>query len=364
MFFSPSQWFSHTESLVAVDISQSSIKALKMSWQEGRWHIEHMGRLALAEDVFDGFVVRDETLLATSIRELFSNLSIKDTRVAIALPDNSVISKMIQVSQGLEDNEIEELIQLEAEKYVPIALDDLCFDFQTVPGESRSDLSNVWLVATRKENIDSRVRAFEMAQLEVKVVELESNVLLKALSYLKLTDQNIMVLDVGAYSTKQYVFEHGRLIYMNEDEFGGRQLTYLAASFYDMTPESFLKLMSSQQLPQDFDQEIYQPFLKSSTQQILRMIDNFIATKKVDSLDGVYLLGGTSGLVGLLEALQHQVLSSDKSDLAIDLLNPFSQTQVVDQDIQPYRHHQLSVWAGLFGLAIRPYQIPGLLKLS
>lgn len=256
---------------------------------------------------------------------------------------------------------------LESDKYIPFPIEEVNFDFQVLDvSEKTQGLVDVLLVATRKENVHTRVHAFEMAKLSVKVIDVESNLIQRVLGFLMEMDEKLalmetkpmsMFIDIGAFSIKQYVFEGERLIYVHDDEFGGRQLTDMAASHYGMTQQAFLSLMQNDQMPTDFNEEVFKPYLLTAATQVKRMLDYFFSVTHYSTIDQLYLIGGVSALPGLIDKIKEQV------SFDTQLLNPFQYMDFANESQKELFMKQASVWVGISGLAMRQYINPGWLKL-
>jgi type IV pilus assembly protein PilM len=76
---------------------------------------------------------------------------------------------------GLSDKEMEEQIELEADQYIPYSLDEVNIDF-AIQGETddKPDMVDVLLAASRRENVEDRVAALEMAGLKPVIVDVEA----------------------------------------------------------------------------------------------------------------------------------------------------------------------------------------------
>ena len=101
--------------------------------------------------------------------------SCKTDGCAIAVPASAAISKMITMPSGLNDQELESQVQLEADQYIPYALDEVELDFEVLgPTEGNPDSVDVLLAASRSENVDMRTMAIEIAGIDTKIVDIES----------------------------------------------------------------------------------------------------------------------------------------------------------------------------------------------
>ena len=73
--------------------------------------------------------IQEPDIVADQIRQLFKKFSIKESNVAISIGGYSVIVKKINV-QTMEEEELQETINLEAEQYIPFDISDVNLDFQ------------------------------------------------------------------------------------------------------------------------------------------------------------------------------------------------------------------------------------------
>ena len=80
-----------------------------------------------------------------------------------------VIHKIIEMDADMSDEEREVQIRMDAEQYIPFPLDEVSLDFEVLPDRlANPNRVNVLLVATRTENVDTRVEVLELAGLVAK----------------------------------------------------------------------------------------------------------------------------------------------------------------------------------------------------
>ncbi|MED5659212.1 pilus assembly protein PilM, partial [Enterobacter hormaechei] len=83
----------------------------------------------------------------------------------------------------MTDDEREVQIRMDAEQYIPFPLDEVSLDFEVLADRlANPNRVNVLLVATRTENVDSRVEVLELAGLKAKIAEVESYAMERAFS--------------------------------------------------------------------------------------------------------------------------------------------------------------------------------------
>jgi type IV pilus assembly protein PilM len=93
----------------------------------------------------------------------------------LALPTAAVITKKITLPASLREQDMEVQVESEANQYIPFALEEVNLDFQVVgPAPSSPDDVEVLLAASRKEKVEDRVAAAELAELKPVVMDVES----------------------------------------------------------------------------------------------------------------------------------------------------------------------------------------------
>ena len=128
-------------SLIGLDVSSSSVKMVELASDgKGGYRVERYAIEVLPRDVVsDGNIVNLEAA-AESVRRAWKKLATSTRHVAIALPASHVITKKIIVAAGQREEELELLVESEANQYIPFALDEVNLDFQVVgPAPSSPD---------------------------------------------------------------------------------------------------------------------------------------------------------------------------------------------------------------------------------
>jgi type IV pilus assembly protein PilM len=93
----------------------------------------------------------------------------------MALPTAAVITKKITLPANLREQDMEVQVESEANQYIPFALEEVNLDFQVIgPAPSSPDDVEVLLAASRKEKVEDRVAAAELALLKPVVMDVEA----------------------------------------------------------------------------------------------------------------------------------------------------------------------------------------------
>lgn len=311
-------------SILGIDISSTSVKILEISVNNVEYCVEGYGSAILPENAVEGNVIKDVDAVASSIKKLVSTSHFSSKQVACAVPDSSAISKIIQISSGLNEQEIEELVVSEADKYIPYPIDEINIDFNIVgPSTKNSAMLDVLIVASRAENVSNRIEVITRAGLEPKIVDVESYAVERAAQLLTSElpaggeKKNIAIIDIGAIYTHLFVLHGMRIIFSREEEFGGKQLIDSAVQRYNIQPGEALLGIEQGTLPPDYAEEVLQPFNELILLQVKRALQFFFSTSHHTFVDHIVLAGGVAKQPGIAQLLQEHI------NIPTSVANPF-----------------------------------------
>ena len=123
------------QSLVGIDISSAAVKLLEFSKSGSRYKVENYGVAPLPQDVVVDRNIADINVLSEALKAVVKQSGTKVKNAAVAVAGSSVITKVISMPADLNDKEMEEQIEIEADQYIPYSLDEVNLDF-TVQGET------------------------------------------------------------------------------------------------------------------------------------------------------------------------------------------------------------------------------------
>ncbi len=312
------------KAVLGVDISSTSIKLIEIVEQNGRFQVEAYASEALSENAVVEQAINDEESVGESIKKAITRSRSNVKKASVAVAGSAVITKVIQMSEGLSSDEMENQIRIEADQYIPYPLEEVAMDFEEQgPVEGNDGQVNVLLAACRKETVELREDAIEIAGLESSVVDIEAFCVERAYQLIEpqLEGENldtVAIIDIGATMTTLNVLHKGATIYTREQMFGGRQLTEEIQRRYGISAQEAMKAKLEGGLPDDYDSEILEPFKESVVQQVSRSLQFFYSSSQFNDVDYVILAGGTSSLEGL------SLLVQEKIGTPAIIANPFA----------------------------------------
>lgn len=310
-------------SVLGIDISSGSIKVIELSGRNGVHCVEGYGCTALPPDAVDGHEIKDVGAVADCIRQLLSKERMSSKFASIALPDSAVISKVLQVSDGLDQQEIEEFILMEADKHIPYPIDEINMDFELVGRSAKNpSMNDVLLVASRSENVNSRVEAATKAGLTVKSVDVESFAIERTISLLTKElpadkqDTVVAVIDINEEFANLFVLSDMKLVYTREDEFGTKQLINDIINQYGVSMDEASQIRSGKTRPDDYEEKIVNPFVETLIVYVKRSLQFFFSTSHHAAIDYIFLAGGVSSISNLAMRVQ------EGTDIPTKIANP------------------------------------------
>ncbi|KTD50642.1 Tfp pilus assembly protein, ATPase PilM [Legionella quinlivanii] len=317
------------QSLLGIDISSTSIKIIEISGSGQQHCVNGYASKLLPLNAVEGNTVKDIDAIAYSIKQMISSENLTSKNAVLAVPDSAVISKTIQINEGLNDSEMEEFITMEAEKYIPYPVNEVNLDFEVIgPAAKNASLLDVLIVASRSENVNSRVEAVKRAGLEVLVVDVESFAVERTAQLVTRAlpaqgkDKVIAIIDIGALYSHFFVLHGMKMIFTREEEFGGKQLIDATSMHYGVSFHEAMKMNSNGSMPADYAEHILNPFREMLQVQIKRALQFFFSTSHYGFIDHILLAGGVAKLTGLAEKLE------ESTGIPVSIANPFEQIEI------------------------------------
>ncbi len=319
------------QNVLGLDISSSSVKLLELSRSGNRFRVESYAVASLPPNAVVEKNINDVEGVGDAIANVLGQAKSKNKNVAIAVSGSAVITKVIEMEAGLTEDQTETQITVEADQYIPYPLDEVALDFEVLgPSERDSELVEVLLAACRKENVELRTDAADYAELVTKIVDVEAYSMERAFSLIQNQmdyDANhvVAIVDIGATMTTLSVLVDGVTVYTREQLFGGKQLTEEIQRRYGLSFEEAGVAKKQGGLPEDYEQEVLEPFKEAVVQQVTRSLQFFFSSSQYNEVDYIVLAGGVAAMPDLTELVQ------EKLGMPTLTANPFANMSVASK---------------------------------
>lgn len=335
-------------SVVGIDIGTSSIKVVQLRKRRGVAVLETYGELSLAQ--YAGSEIGQATNLpapkiAEAVTDLMREANVTTQKAGISIPFSSSLISLVSMP-ALDKDKLASMIPLEARKYIPVPISEVMLDWFIVPSEEKSSVATslnenenkepankslktieVLLVAIHNRTLNKYNQIVKATGLDVGFFEIEIFSAIRAVVEQSITP--VMVLDMGASSTKLYVVEYGVVKASHVISGGSQDITQTISRSLSIS------LSKAEEVKQDFG--VSQEPLNtdenatSSKEIITRNLDRiFRESNKVllqyqqkhnKNIDKVVLTGGGATMKGLLP------LAGNHFDADVSLSNPFAKVE-------------------------------------
>lgn len=226
--------------MIGVDIGSSSLKVVQLRKQGGKAVLETYGELALGP--YGGSEVGQATNLSAeqiteTLKDLLREAKVTSASAGVSIPFARSLLTLVTLPYRKDPAEQKTVIELEARKYIPLPISEVQLDWFIVPrpdqpqfvaGETQSAQAgpqtvDVLLVAVHNDELALLQSVVSGAGLSASFYEIEIFSTIRAV--VDEPVKPVMVLDVGAASTKTYVIEHGVVAASHAISTGSQDIT-------------------------------------------------------------------------------------------------------------------------------------------
>ncbi len=318
---------------LGLDLGSNTIKLVELSGTEEAVEVKKVGRALLPNGAIVDGSIKEREAVVSSLNNLIENIKPSVRHVATSIAGYSVIVKRITVNYQ-DEKEIEDNIEIEAEKYVPFEIDEVYVDFYVLR-EATDERPNcdIFLVAAKREIVDEYAGIIQEVGLVPSVIDVDAfslgNSFEGAFGQL---NESVALIDIGASKTNMNVVSRGNSIFTRDMAIGGKQLTESIEEATGLSPEDAEKVKISGAKDKALEKEIRSicdEICSVWVDEIKKAVDFCKANSEPDDHPThIFLSGGTARLPGFSNFMH------EKLEIPVSLMNPFKQFSF-SKDINP-----------------------------
>lgn len=214
----------HQVSYLGVDIGSSGIKMVELMSVNGVPELVTYGHAEYPlENVTKGNLTVSSKEIIATIREVAKQANVHTNKVYSVLPTDVVFSSIINIPKVKKKEERSEVILKEAEKLLPLPIDQMTLDPQVLDKSTIEGLDQVLLVAAPKKIVQQYLDIYKGAGMELVGLETESFALIRAL--VGRDKSPVAIIDMGSTTTDIIVVMDGVPYMARSIALGGHQVT-------------------------------------------------------------------------------------------------------------------------------------------
>ena len=299
-----------TGTVWAIDIGNSSLKALNLSTERGVLevigfdNIRH-GKILSGSNVTEA---EKEELIALSLRQFVNKYDLSMDEIVVSVPSQNSFARFVNLPP-VEEKRIPEMVKFEAVQQIPFDINDVQWDWQLMT-EPDSPEIKVGIFAIKNEVVDSALEYFSREDIQVSYVQMAPmalyNYLLNDRPDMVTSDsQATVVLNIGAENTdlvvctKSAVWQRCILI-------GGNTFTKAIADTFRLNFEKAEKLKRTAPVSK-YSRQILQamrPVFTDLASEVQRSLGFYNSSNPNTKIVRIVAMGGGTRLRGILKYLQ------------------------------------------------------------
>ena len=228
-------------SVLGIDIGASSAKIVQLRPKGGSAILETYGEIALGP--YGGQPIGKAVKLSPektseAIIDLMKEANVPARSGGISIPFSSSLISVLELPKVAQDA-LKRMVPIEARKYIPIPVSEVSLDWFVIPEDdseksafdrvstpaapARAPMQEVLLVAIHNDTISAYQTIAKTAGIQVEFYEIE--IFSAVRSSLSHGIAPILVVDLGAATTKMYIVERGVVRLTHLVTSGGQHMT-------------------------------------------------------------------------------------------------------------------------------------------
>lgn len=313
-------------SVIGIDVGSSSLKVVQLRREGGSAVLETYGEIALGP--YAGAEVGQATNLpaekiAETLKDLLREASVTTANAGISIPFSRSLLTLIELPRRADPEEQKTVISLEARKYIPVPIQEVQLDWFILPdlvadGAELPPKVKVLIVAVHNDELSLLQKVVEGAGVAASFYEIEIFSTVRAV--VDEPVKPVMVIDIGASSTKTYVVERGVVALSHVIRQGGQDVTRAIATSHGVPiseAEALKKMHGFSSTDAPYDRQTVELVFSRIFTEAKRALTKY-ETASQKAVDSVILTGG-GGVTKELATYAQSILS-----LPVKVADPFA----------------------------------------
>ncbi|MCE9541622.1 type IV pilus assembly protein PilM [Candidatus Kaiserbacteria bacterium] len=331
-------------SVLGVDIGASSAKLVQLRASRGIAVLETYGEIALGP--YGGQPIGKAVKLtpektAEALKDLIKESNVTTASVGVSIPFSSSLVSVIDLPPA-DAESLKRIVPIEARKYIPVAISEVSLDWFVIPKEEGTDSAfdqlqeksvirtkgqEVLLVAIHNATLKNYQEIMEKVGLTSSFFEIEIFSAMRSCVGHGLAP--VLIVDLGASTTKMYMVERGVVRMTHLLSVGGQQVTETLGRSLDWDFEKAERVkrehgfIESTAYGADENARIHEALL-STLSRVFSEVNRVLLSygqRYNKNVSNVVLTGGGSSLPGIKD------IAKTSLNAEVIIADPFSHTE-------------------------------------
>ena len=338
---------------VGIDISDRSIKYVALTRKRNELRTDFFGEKKIPEGVVDSGKIKNPQVLISLLQEIKKEHGCHFVRVS--LPEEQMYLFELTVPKMTAD-EIRGTIDIQLEEHVPLAPQDVVFDYDLI--EEVADAYKVLVTVAPTVVVDEYTALFRDAGLMPLSLELEASALSRAI-VAEGDDHTYMLVDFGDTRSGISIVHKRIPVFTSTVSIGGTIITDMIAKNFSVSFEEAEKMKKEIGLSRnEKDKELFAVILNGLSvlrDEVSRHYIYWHSHKGIDGnphppIQSIRICGGNANLDGIAEYFKTSLRSE------VELANVWTNIAALDSYVPPINFKQSLSYATAIGLALGDFE--------
>jgi len=340
--------FVEDEHYFGVDLGSGGIRLVDLRLIHNKPTLVTYGDIELPPGIMNSDAPTDQQKVAEVLKRLVSDARVSSKNVVAGLPASKVFASIIKMPQ-MADAEIAHSIRYQADKYIPMPLEQVKLDFTRITTDKTSEQIDVLLVATPTVVANKYLNIFQLAGLELMALDI--NAIAQTRAMVPATDIDVVIIDFSSLTTDIVVVSKGVSGLIRSVNIGAKSLIRVTAQnlgLDEAQAEQFVRKFGLTQTK--LEGQVYRsmkPLLDNIVDEVKKSIDFYYqGAGTAGKIEKIVITGGPAAIPEM------PVFLANSLGLAVEMGNPWQKISYATEFTDRLAGMALS-YSTAVGLALR-----------
>lgn len=303
--------FGSTNTTVGIDIGTSAVKIVQLKKTPNGPELTGYAMAAIPHSAIEEGNIKDAASIAALMKDAFKTAKIRPDRSFASISGQNVIMRFTKLPI-MTPEELEETVRIEAEQYVPYAIDEVSITHAVLAElteEEGGGKYSILLVVAQKELVNSYMEVLKQAGASPEIVDVDTiasiNALENSIKQSKDSQEGgevVALIDTGARTTNISVLKAGTLMFTRNIPIAGNQITQAIMNTMKQEFEQAEQIKVTEaevtmgEAAGSEISEVVKTTVEELASEIRRSFDYFKAQSREPLIHKIILSGGSANL--------------------------------------------------------------------
>lgn len=328
--------FQNKKGVIGLDISDLNLRAVQLYKSGKKIRIQALSKIDLPKGIIEHGYIKDGQVVSGALSTLLSKPiygSFSSNKIVACLPETKSFIKLIKIENG--PNNLNTIIEAEIEKYIPIAINEMYYDWQII--NKMEDGFEVMIGAAPYTIVNQYIDLIKSLKLEISALEIEGMPICRSLlkeespDFKEMTNSSYCIIDIGAKRTSMIVYAKNTIVFTLSMPISGEEITERISSTLEINRDQAEKAKIICGLDKNNARGIIHEILSEMIKDLIgKLNDSFEYYAKnypdFPPIKKLILCGGGSNIKNLSEII------SSELNIEVTKGNPFININESEED--------------------------------